>query len=121
MEIHWHSMRSLSDQKYHEVEARLHQLAAEHRDLVDIRIGCKRSGQSRHGIKRVRIAGQARGTSIVAVRDSESLHAATTEVLDAFERELRKLRSRRQRRDVRQRVREFRHRAGEQLEMAAAQ
>jgi len=119
MKIHWHRMTSLSHEKHSEIEMRLLQLAAEHRDLIDIRIAGKQNGQPRRGIQRVRLAGPARGTAIVAVRDSDSLHVATNEVLDAFERELRKLRSRRMRREERSVAREFRHRLPQPVSVAA--
>ena len=98
MQIHWHHMGDLSAQRRSHIEARLRQLAAEHDDLIDVRIGGDGGVEDRFRPRRVRIAAQARRKELVAVREADSMGEAVTEVLCAFERELRKLRERRQRR-----------------------
>jgi len=101
MQIHWHHMGDLSARRRGDMEARLRQLASEHDDLIDVRIGGDHSLEDRFRPRRVRIAAQARRKELVAVREAGSVVEAANDVLYAFERELRKLRARRQSRSAR--------------------
>jgi cold shock CspA family protein/ribosome-associated translation inhibitor RaiA len=77
------------------VEARLHALAEGHTDLIDLWITGSRSAHHRHGDQEVRLRCLARGREIVAARSRPDIGQSLEEALDAFEREVRKLRDRR--------------------------
>jgi cold shock CspA family protein/ribosome-associated translation inhibitor RaiA len=96
MEIHWHHVgTTLRSEERAAIEERLRALAAGHDDLIDIRISGRESGHHRHGEKEVRIVCQARGKELVAARSRPDLGLALHEALDAFEREVHRLRERR--------------------------
>lgn len=95
MEIHWSHLKDLRPDDVKSIEARLQELALGHTDLIDVHVSAKPTGHHRHGGQEVRITGQARGKEIVAARTRADVGLALNEALDAFERELRKLRARR--------------------------
>lgn len=95
MEIHWVDLGDLDETSRGEIEARLQLLAEGHRDLIDLRITGRRTRHHRHGAQEVRIICQARGREIVAARTRPDLGLALNEALDAFEREVHRLRSKR--------------------------
>jgi len=95
MEIHWRNPADIPEATRSAVEERLHQLAGEHADLIDVRIAAKTTGHHRRGGQEVRITCQARGREIVAARTREKLGQALDEVVDAFEREVWRMRHRR--------------------------
>lgn len=95
MEIHWVGMRELEASERAEVEARLERLASGHSDLIDLRITGHRTRHHQHGAQEVRITCEARGREIVAARTRPDLGLALNEVLDAFEREVHRLREKR--------------------------
>jgi len=102
MEIHWHGAKSLADAEREAAEERLRALAADRTDLVDLRISVRSTAHHRHGGREVSIACEARGQKIVASRTRPDLRLALNEALDAFEREVWRMRHRRaQRRDER--------------------
>ncbi len=94
MEIHWRNVE-VRDEERRAVEERLRALAEGHNDLIDVRIAAKPSRHHRRGGQEVRIACQARGKELVAARTREEVALALYEALDAFEREVRRLRDRR--------------------------
>lgn len=98
MEIHWVGMSDLEDTEREAIETRLEQLAEGHSDLIDLRITGHQTGHHQHGDREVRITCQARGRELVAARTRPDLGLALNEVLDAFEREVHRLR--RKRRDL---------------------
>ena len=101
MEIHWHHVgTTLRDEERAAIEERLRSLAAGHDDLIDVRISGRESGHHRHGEKEVRIVCQARGKELVAARSRADLGLALHEALDAFEREVHRLRERRRDRSL---------------------
>ncbi|HET6304398.1 MAG TPA: cold shock domain-containing protein [Myxococcota bacterium] len=101
MEIHWHHVgTTLRDEERAAIEERLRSLAAGHDDLIDVRITGRESGHHRHGEKEVRIVCQARGKELVAARSRADLGLALHEALDAFEREVHRLRERRRDRSL---------------------
>jgi cold shock CspA family protein/ribosome-associated translation inhibitor RaiA len=100
MEIHWRNLATLRDEERAAIEERLRSLAAGHEDLIDIRIAGRESGHHRHGEKEVRITCQARGKELVAARSRADLGLALNEALDAFEREVHRLRERRRDRSL---------------------
>jgi len=95
MEIHWRNPGDIPEATRAAVEDRLHQLAGDHGDLIDIRIAATSTGHHRRGNQEVRIACQARGREIVAARTREQVTQALDEVVDAFEREVWRMRHRR--------------------------
>jgi CspA family cold shock protein len=95
MNIQWRNVAGLSEPDRQAIERRLEALAAEHGDLIDVQIAAKPTQHHRHGGQEVRVSGHARGRDLVATRVRDDLAQALAEVLDAFEREVRKLRERR--------------------------
>ena len=94
MEIHWVHAAELSDDEKAEAEGRLYELAEGHTDLIDVRLTAREIGHQANGDREVRIACEARGTEIVASRSRPGLGTALDDVLDVFEREVRKMRRR---------------------------
>lgn len=95
MEIHWVHAGELAEGEREEAEDRLRGLAEGHDDLIDVRLIARTSGHHKHGDKEIRITCEARGKEIVAARQRPELGLALNEVLDAFEREVRRMRERR--------------------------
>ncbi len=95
MEIHWDGLEDIPNERRNAIAARIQELAAEHDDLFDVRVVGRQTRHHRHGGCEVVIACQARGKEIVAKRTREDISLALDEVLDAFEREVRRLRGRR--------------------------
>jgi ribosomal subunit interface protein len=95
VEIHWRNLDALREEERRVVEERLEALAAGHTDLIDVRIAAKPTRHHRHGAQEVRITCQARGKELVAARTRDDLGLALNEALDAFEREVHRLRDRR--------------------------
>jgi cold shock CspA family protein/ribosome-associated translation inhibitor RaiA len=92
VEIHWVGLTELEEAERAAVEARLEQLAEGHSDLIDLRIAGHTTRHHHHGGQEVRITCQARGREIVATRTRPDLGLALNEVVDAFEREVHRLR-----------------------------
>jgi len=95
MEIHWVGLGDLDEADQAEIEARLELLAEGHDDLIDLRITGRKTRHHLHGGQEVRITCQARGSEIVAARTRPDLGLALNEALDAFEREVHRLRGKR--------------------------
>lgn len=92
MQIHWRNVSAVPDAGRARVEARLHQLAAGHTDLIDVRISAKPTQHHRHGGQEVSIVGRARGRDLVASRTRPDLGQALLHALEAFEGEVRRMR-----------------------------
>jgi cold shock CspA family protein/ribosome-associated translation inhibitor RaiA len=95
MQIHWAHTQEIEPGQREKVETRLRQLAEGHSDLIDVRITGRTTGHHRHGDQEVRIVCQARGREIVASRARPDLGLALEEAMQAFEREVHRLRDRR--------------------------
>ena len=95
MEIHWRNLDELGSDGRSAIEARLRDLDEGHGDLIKLWITGARTPHHRRGGQEVRLRCQARGRELVAARTRPDLGKALDEVLDAFEREVRKLRDRR--------------------------
>jgi cold shock CspA family protein/ribosome-associated translation inhibitor RaiA len=95
MEIHWLHPEIVRDVDRESCESRLQDLAREHTDLIDVRIAARTTAHHRHGGQEVRITAHARGAGIVAVRTRADAGLALNEALDAFEREVWRMRHRR--------------------------
>jgi ribosomal subunit interface protein len=95
VEIHWRNMDELSRARRSEIEERLARLEEGHDDLIKLWITGAKTPHHRHGAQEVSLRCQVRGRELVAARNRPDLGQALDEVLDVFERELRKLRDRR--------------------------
>lgn len=95
MQIHWVGVAELDETQRAEIEARLESLAEGYDDLIDLRVTGHRTRHHQHGAQEVRITCQARGREIVAARTRPDLGLALDEALDAFEREVKRLRDKR--------------------------
>jgi CspA family cold shock protein len=93
MEIHWTHMGEVDPGLRADAERRLRALAADHTDLIDLRITGAETRHHRHGAREVRIRCQARGRELVVTRQRDELGLALNEALDAFEREVHRLRA----------------------------
>jgi ribosome-associated translation inhibitor RaiA/cold shock CspA family protein len=102
MELHWVHPEVFREQDRAAAAERIEELARERTDLIDVRITARASGHHRHGGQEVRITCEARGKEIVAARTRPDAGLALNEALDAFEREVWRMRHRRtQQRDER--------------------
>jgi CspA family cold shock protein len=95
MQIHWHHGDAFRDEERRAAEERIEELARDRTDLIDVRITAKSGGHHRHGGQEVRITCEARGKEIVAARTRPDASLALNEALDAFEREVLRMRQRR--------------------------
>jgi len=95
MEIHWVHTVDLPEGDRVAAEDRLRALAEGYTDLIDARITARSTGHHKHGDKEIRITCQARGKEIVAACSRADFGLALNEALDAFERDVRRLRQRR--------------------------
>jgi ribosome-associated translation inhibitor RaiA len=87
------NLDGLEERERQGAEIRFRKLDASHNDLIDLRIMGKKNGH-RSG-EEVRIACQARGREIVAARSADQVGRALHDAIDAFEREVWRLRERR--------------------------
>ena len=95
MEIHWHHAENLQAELRQAAEDRIQELARGRTDLIDVRISARLTGHHRHGGQEIRITSAARGKEIVAARTRPDAGLALNEALDAFEREVWRMRQRR--------------------------
>jgi cold shock CspA family protein/ribosome-associated translation inhibitor RaiA len=95
MQIHWRNLDEIREEEREAAERKLRALANGHSDLIDVRIAARPNNHHRHGGQEVRIACQARGREIVAARTRPEIGLALNEAVDAFVREVRRLRDRR--------------------------
>ena len=95
MEIHWHHPEGFREEDRRAAEDRLRELARDRTDLIDVRISGRPTAHHRHGGQEVRITCEARGREIVATRTRPDAGRALNEALDAFEREVWRMRHRR--------------------------
>lgn len=95
MNLHWVQPETFPEEQRRIAEARLEELARDHADLIDVRITARPTAHHRHGGQEVRIVGEARRKAIVAARTRPDVGLALNEALDAFEREVWRMRHRR--------------------------
>jgi CspA family cold shock protein len=95
MELHWHHPEAFRELERADAEQRIGMLADGRSDLIDVRIAAQETAHHRHGGREVRITCRARGKEIVAARTRPDAGLALNEALDAFEREVRRMRDRR--------------------------
>lgn len=94
MEIHWVGLTDLEEAARSRAETRIERLTAGHQDLIDLRIAGRETNHHHTG-QEVRITCQARGRELVASRTATDFGLALHEALDAFEREVHRLREKR--------------------------
>jgi cold shock CspA family protein len=95
MELHWRHPEAFREQDRVLAEERIRELAGDHSDLIDVRISARLTAHHRHGGQEVRITCEARGKEIVAARTRPDAGLGLNETLDAFEREVWRMRHRR--------------------------
>ncbi len=95
MELHWVHPEVFSENEREAAERRIHELARDHSDLIDVRITARTSAHHQHGGQEVRITCQARGKQIVAARTRLDAPLALNETLEVFAREVWRMRHRR--------------------------
>jgi cold shock CspA family protein/ribosome-associated translation inhibitor RaiA len=95
MELHWVHPEIFREQDRLVAEERIYALAQGKNDLIDVRITARATPHHRHGAQEVRITCEARGKEIVAARSRPDAALALNEALDAFEREVMRMRHRR--------------------------
>lgn len=100
MQIHWRHPEVVSEAERSAVTERLEALAEGHQDLIDVWVDLHQNTHHRHGGDEVTIRCQARGADLVARRKAEEAGLALREALHAFEREVHRLREKRQDRRV---------------------
>jgi cold shock CspA family protein/ribosome-associated translation inhibitor RaiA len=87
--------QAFAEEERRAVEYRLQARARERSDLIDVRITAKSTTHHRRGGHEVRITCEARGKEIVAARTRPQAGLALNEAIDAFEREVWRMRHRR--------------------------
>ena len=96
MEIHWRHPGELKDEEREAAEKRLRRLADGHTDLIDVWVDVEPSSDHhRKGQERVAIRCQARQADVVAHAEADEVGLALRRALQTFERDVRRLRSRR--------------------------
>jgi cold shock CspA family protein len=95
IQIHWDHLNEISDAARDAAEARLRALAAQHDDLLSLRLSGRTSAHHRRGDREVRIVGKAKGRDFFVSRVRPDLGLALHDALDAFVHEVRNVRSRR--------------------------
>jgi cold shock CspA family protein len=95
MEIHWRNPNGLDDEERVATEQRLQELASGHTDLIDLWIDVARTPHHRKGAEEVTIRCQARGAELIAHGRHAETPLALREAIQTFQREVKRLRSRR--------------------------
>jgi ribosome-associated translation inhibitor RaiA len=95
LEIHWNGFSDVAAAHRSTMERRLRSIVADRRDVTDLRISGDHDQHHLQGAKTARIICRARSRSVVASATAATHDLALDEALDAFERQLRKLRERR--------------------------
>ena len=95
MEIHWSGLDTIGAFEKERIEERIRSLDDGHADLIDVRIAARATNHHRRGGQEVHITCEARGQQIVASRERAELGLSLNEALDAFEREVRRMREKR--------------------------
>lgn len=96
MQIHWRKADQLSQVERELARERIERLAQGHQDLIDVWVEVEpSSAHHRMGAERVSIRAQARGKTIVAHAEEETLRPALRAALDRFDREVMRMRHKR--------------------------
>lgn len=92
--IHWDHLDEVAEAARMDADARLRTVAAQHDDLLSLRVSGHYSGHHRRGDREVRIVGKAKGRDLFVSRVRPELSRALHDAVDAFVREVRNVRSR---------------------------
>ncbi len=95
MQIHWTHCGEVPVAVREAVEQRLRALGDEQGDLSDVHVVARATNHHRLGGREVRISCHARGGEIVASREAPEVGDALNQLIDDFERLVRKARERR--------------------------
>jgi cold shock CspA family protein/ribosome-associated translation inhibitor RaiA len=95
MDIHWVHPEQFDDRQREIAVERLQALAQGQSDLLDVRIMARTNEHHRHGGQEVRITCDAGGKELVAARARADAGLSLDEALDAFERQVWRMRHRR--------------------------
>jgi ribosomal subunit interface protein len=97
MQIHWRKADQISEALQALAQERIESLAKGKRDLIDVWVELEpSSAHHRMGAESVSIRAQARGKTIVAHAEEERLETALRVALDRFDREVMRMRHKRQ-------------------------
>jgi cold shock CspA family protein/ribosome-associated translation inhibitor RaiA len=92
MEIHWRDPHNVDAAERARSEEHLERLATGHTDLIDVWLDFRTTAHHRHGGDEITIRALVRGGEVVARRVADSPKVALRDALDAFEREIRRMR-----------------------------
>jgi cold shock CspA family protein/ribosome-associated translation inhibitor RaiA len=95
MQIHWRNPNAIEEALRDRAEERIEALGEDHTDLIDVWIDVHVNTHHRQGADEVSLRAQVRGAEIVVRRQAEEAGLALRDALEAFEREMHKLRGRR--------------------------
>lgn len=95
MQIHWRNPTAIEEPLRERAEERIQALSEAHTDVIDVWIDVQVNTHHRHGGDEVSLRAQVRGSEIVVRREAEEAGLALRDVLEAFEREVHKMRDRR--------------------------
>ena len=98
MEIQWHVVTELSDERRSGAERRLQKLAKDHRDLISVTINVEETTHQKHGPAEVKIRCHAKGRELIAREKADDANAALGRALESFEREVHQMREKRRER-----------------------
>jgi len=95
MDIQWHVVTDLNADLREAAEARILKLKEGQKDLIHIVVNVEGSKHHQHGNAKVKIRCQAKGRELIVQEKDDEPEIALNRAVDVFEREVRKLRSKR--------------------------
>ena len=95
MDIRWHVVTDLDPSCREAAEARIEKLAEGQKDLIHVVVHVEGSKHHQHGAAEAKIRCQAKGRELIARERDDEPEIALTRAMDAFEREVRTMRSKR--------------------------
>ncbi len=95
MDIQWHVVTDLDASRRESAEARILKLGEGQKDLIHVVVHVEGSNHHQHGAAEAKIRCQARGRELIAHERDEEPEIALMRAVDAFEREVRTMRSKR--------------------------
>ncbi|HXZ86117.1 MAG TPA: hypothetical protein VEI82_11565 [Myxococcota bacterium] len=104
MQIQWDGLSEIGAEEREAIEARLRRIAARHGELSIVHIAGRESRHHRRGGREVNVAARTKGREIAASRGGAEIGRALHDAVDAFARELRRLRARRAERRLAERA-----------------
>jgi len=95
MDIQWHIKTNLDASRKTSAESRILKLAEGQKDLIHVVVHVEGSKHHQHGAAEAKIRCQAKGRELIAHERDEEPEIALMRAVDAFEREVRAMRSKR--------------------------